>query len=419
MKLTDKLQRLAPPVAASDAARGAVLDELRSKMNALLGVELAPPAARPAPSLDELLLEERTTPRGTYWSRRRALKRSERVGRAGLSEARDVSAEGIALLALDPNLGSLDFSRALYLDTETTGLGGGAGTFAFLIGLGYFEDDALWFEQLFLAGPEQEAAALYRFEELHRRASLLVSFNGKAFDWPLLKGRFVMNRAKVPDDLPHLDLLHVARRVHGERIGKCSLKHVESRVLGFERVGDIDGAEVCSRYGHYLRSGDSSVLGAVIEHNTWDVASMAALVGLYGQALPELVGRDLAGVARTYLRGGALQQAQQMATRAVDSGGGAVALKARAEIHKALGERLSALADYESAERESNDPAVRLELAKLYEHFLKDPARALAVVGQGTSEDELADSRRTARLQRKLHRAPPKPRGGSRVPKVE
>ena len=210
-------------------------------------------------------------------------------------------AEALALLALDPSLAAADPASALYLDTETTGLSG-SGTIAFLIGLAGFDDGELVMEQLLLRTPSEEAALLARVSERIEAASLLVTFNGKAFDVPTLNGRFVMNRLPRPPERPHFDLLHVARRLHKHRVGSCSLKAVESEVLGFVRDADIDGADVAPRYGHFLRTGDESVLVSVVEHNAWDVVSMAALVGLYGEPLAALHEEDLVGLARTFRR---------------------------------------------------------------------------------------------------------------------
>lgn len=423
MNLKSKLGRLSPPVrpeAASAVAttalcavsvpvegrtdREEVLAALRDKMQALLGQSEPPRPLPPATGLSEAGMTLFESEHGPYWMKREVFRPSQRVGRAGMAESREKSSDVLSLLALDPALAGLDLSGALYLDTETTGLGGSAGVLPFLIGIGLFEDDRLVFEQLLLEGPEQEAAALRRVCQLVERATLLISFNGKSFDWPLLRSRFVMNHIPAPKELPHLDLLHVARRVHGRRIGKCSLKHVESAVLGFDRDGDIDGADVAARYGHYLRTGDASVLVSVIEHNTFDVASMAALVTLYGDVVPDLHAVDLASVSRTYRRAKAFGAAERMASEALERGGGVEALRARAEVNKALGERLLALSDYESADAEKDLPDVRLELAKLYEHFLKDPHKALAVVRRGTTEDDRQSSKRAARLERKIER---------------
>jgi uncharacterized protein len=404
-----KLDRLVSKVPSN----APTLDELRERMRALMEPTSPTAAFAGRPSepvghrgrLEDLGFAEAANDVGQFWHRRVVLRRSERVGRATLHDAVSARIAPLALLALDAKLATVRLEQALYLDTETTGLGGGAGTFAFLIGLSWFEADAKVFEQFFLAGPEQEPAVLVELEKRLARAALLVSYNGKSFDWPLLRTRFVYNRMKVPSELPHLDLLHVARRVHGRRIGRCSLKDVENRVLGFERSGDIEGALVAAYYGHYLRTGDATELVRVVEHNAMDVRSLSALVALYGDERLDLDARDLASVSRTFRRAKDFARAESIASEAISRGGGAIALRARAEVNKAIGDRLLALKDFEAAEAEESDPDTRLELVKLYEHYAKDPARALELLQRGTSELLEQSERRAVRLAAKLERA--------------
>jgi hypothetical protein len=161
---------------------------------------------------------------------------------------------------------------------------------------------------------------------------------------------------------------------------------------------------VAARYAHFLRSGDEEALRAVVEHNAWDVVSMAALMGLYGEPLSTLHDFDLVGLARTLRRAGALEQADEAAHAAVERGVGASALRVRGEIAKARGDRARALADFEALSAELDDPKIRLELAKLYEHHVKQPLRALDLVLQGTGECDGASERRRARLERKIAR---------------
>ncbi len=336
------------------------------------------------------------------WRRRLVQKASHHVGRMPVAGSQGIDGRVLSLLALDPSLESCDFGRALFLDTETTGLGAGAGTIPFLLGLAYYEQGRLVADQLLLEGPEQEPAMLETLRELCARCDVLVTFNGKSFDWPLLEGRYVMNTLPGLNRLPHLDLLHVSRRIHRRRLGKCTLKHIESAVLGFEREGDVEGAEVASRYTHYLRSGDVAGLVQVVDHNTWDVISMAALVALYGEPIPALAPEDQVGLARTYQRAKALPEALAAAERAVTSGAGGQALKQRGEVQKARGERLLALLDFEAANEQLDDPELRLALAKLYEHVVRRPDLALQVVALGTSEKPEATARRRARLEGKL-----------------
>lgn len=310
----------------------------------------------------------------------------------------------LALLALDPALSSCNMERALFFDTETTGLSG-AGVVAFLVGMAYFEDGQLIMEQTLLRTPAEELAMLRVFEERLRRAELLVTYNGKAFDLPLLDARFVMNRLPRLPLRPHLDLLHVARRLHRRRLGACRLVHLESDVLGFVRGPDIDGGDVPARYAHFLRTGDAEALRAVVDHNALDVVSMAALVGLYGEPATALHDEDLVGLALTFKRAKALELAKQVADRAVERARSADALKARGSIAKARGDKALALADFEALSLEVEDDGVRLELAKLYEHHAKDALTALSWVERGTGEDEPSRSRRKARLERKLARS--------------
>jgi hypothetical protein len=236
---------------------------------------------------------------------------------------------------------------------------------------------------------------------------MIVTFNGKSFDMPLLRTRFVMARMEPPATPPHLDLLHVARRVHRERPGLgCRLVTIERDVLGFVRHDDVESGEVSACYLHFLRTGDARALLGVIEHNAWDVVAMAALVGLYGQPLEGgLVPTDLVGVARTLRRAGALERALETAHIAVEREASPESLRARAEIAKACGDRARALEDFETLAATVDDPAVRLELSKLYEHWVKQPTRALEWAQRGTGEDEERARQRAARLMRKAARA--------------
>jgi uncharacterized protein len=278
---------------------------------------------------------------------------------------------------------------------------GGAGAIAFLLGMAWFDDEQrLHVEQLLLRSPSDEPALLDVLSERLARTTLLVSYNGKAFDWPLLKGRYVMNRRTIPSDLPHLDLLHIGRRLHRARLGACRLKTLESEVLGFERGVDVDGGDVPARYAHFLRTGDEEALRQVVDHNAWDVVSMAALVGLYGEPFDLMHGEDLVGFAKTMKRAGALAVAERAADRALELGAKR-ALKVRGDVHKARGDRARALEDFEALAETLDDPALRLELAKLYEHFVKDPGRALEILQHGTGEAESAAEKRRQRLERK------------------
>jgi hypothetical protein len=177
-------------------------------------------------------------------------------------------------------------------------------------------------------------------------------------------------------------------------------------VLGFVRHGDVPSADVSACYLHFLRTGDVEGLIGVVEHNAWDVVAMVALVGLYGEPLgtTSLSARDLVGVAHTLLRAGEKERAFEIAHRAVSRGAGDLGLLARAQIAKKSGDRVRALEDFETLSSRVDDPRVRLELAKLYEHFVKEPTRALAVARRGTGERPDLAERRDRRLGLQIER---------------
>lgn len=339
---------------------------------------------------------------GVLVSRRAPQAPDASIGRIPLCGARGASAAMLSLLALDPDLAICDPSRALYFDTETTGLGG-AGSLAFLIGLASFDSaGTLVLEQLLLQDPGHESAQLERLEEVISKASLLVSFNGKSFDWPLIQTRLAMNKRKPLASLPHLDLLHVSRRLHKRRLERFRLVDLEREVLGFERGSeDIPGADIPPLYAHYLRTRNEEVLRPVVEHNAWDILTMTALVALYGESLEELAGSDLLGLAETLTRAKSYAVAEVAVGRAMEEGGGPAALELRARLNKARGDKARALSDYVTLSAEVNDARVRLELAKLYEHHAKDYEGALATIVGGTGEPDVGLNRRRSRLERR------------------
>jgi len=413
-----------PGAPSSGGARASLLDDLRARIQATLE-RSARRAPLPPPPVDtcELPFVTLDSPVGPLHVRVQRLSGAHRTGHAPVACARDASPELLALLALDPALAPCDPAGALYLDTETTGLSGGAGTVAFLVGLAWWDGPALVLEQILVRALGEEAPMLERVRDRIAAASMLVTFNGKSFDLPLLRTRFVMARVAAPVEPPHLDLLHVARRVHKERTrrsaGACKLTALERDILGFERIDDVASGDVAACYLHFLHSGDARALLGVIEHNAWDVVAMAALVGLYGEPLPvqsRLAPEDLAGLARTLRRAGALDQALAAAEAAVDRVGSPSSfapgcapshapLRARAEIAKARGDRAQALADFEALAAAVDDPAIRLELAKIYEHWARAPAEALAWVARGTGETPELAEKRSRRLALKSERA--------------
>jgi len=465
--LRSKLARLSPnpsrPLAQSAAAAAgsaSKLDDLRSRLNELIDRSRQKHEQRAlerAAAIEQRLrdaplpFDELETELGPLHVRTVRHAASHLVGRVPIRTALTADPRSLSLLALDPTLATTHPRGALYLDTEATGLAGGTGTVPFLVGLAWFEGDELVCEQLLLRRPGDEAPMLTRVSERLRAATMIVSFNGKAFDMPLLRTRFVMNRVSAPSEPPHLDLVHLARRVHrtargrggvgdprsgptierwslttdsGDeeltRLTSCKLVAIERQLLGFARVDDVPSAEVPARYAHFLRSGDADAIRSVCDHNMWDVVSMAALVGVYADAvralddagereLPALGGRDLVGIARTLRRAGDLSRARRAADCAVDVSTDdddleRLARRTRGGIAKGTKDTETALLDYGVLAEDHDDASARLELAKLYEHRLRDPNRALQTALAGTSESPEDAERRRARLQKKAAR---------------
>jgi uncharacterized protein len=395
------------------------IDELRDRIAAVIarGATCSSrTVARPRPrkpdadetslgsSCPSLPFIEEETPLGPLHLAQKRTPIASRFGVAPLYPAVLADPTMLALLALDPALERCDPKRALYIDTETTGLGGGTGSVAFLIGLAHFDErrESFVIEQLLLNHLGEEAPMLDHLARRIDEASMIVTFNGKSFDMPLLRARAVMNRLPPFMELPHLDLLHVARRIHGTSVASCALKRIEEDVLGHARFEDVCGQEIYKAYFHFVRTRDESVLGGVVEHNMSDVLAMVALTGFYGEPLGALGARDLAGVATTLRRAGALDRALHIADAAVERGGGACARRVRGDIERARGDKLRAITEYEAASEELEDPSLRLALAKLYEHAARSFDKALGMVMQGTSERPDAQEKRRSRLVRKL-----------------
>lgn len=172
-----------------------------------------------------------------------------------------------------------DPGQWLFLDTETTGLAGGAGTLVFLVGLGRLRGDAFALTQYLCTSYAAERAMLAAVAGEVREGDHLVSFNGKSYDLPLLASRFRLNRTTATlGNLPHLDLLHTLRRAHRKTLPDCKLKTLEEKLLGFRRTDDLPGSQAPLAWQRWLRNKDGELLARVAKHNRLDVLVMAALM---------------------------------------------------------------------------------------------------------------------------------------------
>ena len=172
----------------------------------------------------------------------------------------------------------VDMRDLLFLDTETTGLSGGAGTVAFLAGVGYFTDNGFIVKQFLMRDFDEEQSMLKRVELEMMDRKTLVTFNGKAFDVNILAGRFIMNGRRMPNPARHIDLLYTSRKVWKNVLENCRLGTIESVVLGEERIGDIPGIMIPELYFQYLQDRDSALLDGVLLHNRIDIVSMAGVL---------------------------------------------------------------------------------------------------------------------------------------------
>ena len=225
-----------------------------------------------------------------------------------------------------------DPEKWLFLDTETTGLAGGTGTYAFLVGLAWWDSGGLQVEQLFLRDFSEEHSLLHELAARLVERPVLVTFNGKTFDWPLLENRFTMTRAiKVPQLAAHLDLLHPARALWKLRLGSVRLVELERRVLDAERLGwhrgdDVASALIPQFYFDYLRGGSSDPLAGVVKHNQMDLRGLAALFGKIKSLLDEQQSLaaedslDLFGLSRFLQRRGDNERARATCVKALDAG---------------------------------------------------------------------------------------------------
>jgi len=200
---------------------------------------------------------------------------------------------------------AVNSAKLLFFDMETTGLGG-SGTVPFLIGLGSVIDKSFQVRQYFLPDYPDEAAMLEAVREEFDKDTIIVSYNGKSFDMPILVDRLIINRVERNLEFAeHIDLLHSARRMYRRRLKSCSLSNIESNILDFQRYGDIPGELVPSVYFGWLNEMRTDLLGQVVEHNLNDVVSLYFLMYHIAQAQENPSGRlvdadDIYSVARIF-----------------------------------------------------------------------------------------------------------------------
>lgn len=427
MSLRERLRRLRPGSAARPAKKPGA-------------TEVSPPTR--LPMAEGITARAMPTDAGPVWCFEQTYAPDHAQGNVPIGTALQVPAAGWRrLMPLAKN--TFPVADALFIDLETTGLGRGAGTYAFLVGVGRFAGTHFRLRQFFLGDYDEEPAVLAALQAELATAKAIVSFNGRSFDWPLLETRATMNRVRLPR-LPHLDLLPTARRLWGPLLESCRLTNLEHVVLDMTRHDDVDGAAIPQTYFAYLQDGDTSTMADVITHNEWDILSMVALAGYVGQTMAAprtaapggrpLSGSELFTFGRTLL-------GQDHTDEAIACFEAALTLpmpaplqrrcqKELAAAYKKVARLEDALAVWHRLAAESTlSPKACIELAKHYEHRAKDLAtarqwtiKALDIVhrrrrlnrrqtdggsGAGATDETAAIRHRLARLERKIARRRP------------
>jgi hypothetical protein len=311
-----------------------------------------------------------------------------------------------------------------FLDTETTGLAGGTGTCAFLVGVGRITKEGFRVRQFFMRDYAEEASSLDALSRHLAPFRVLITYNGRSFDQPLLETRYRLNRARPPfAKMEHLDLLYGSRRLWKLRFECCRLVDLENQVLGVERHGDLPGALIPYVYFEYLRTKHVARLLPVFQHNATDILTLACLTGIVPYAFkdpasfdsssaPLRHGSEMAGIARWLRQAGELEQARTLFRRAIDKGLPDELLFRTlwdvAQLDRKLGSDEAALAIWEDLAAARNPLRVRAleELAKHHEHRAKNCAKALEFTRAARSFEDSPDlERREARLQKRLSTA--------------
>ena len=339
----------------------------------------------------------------------------------------------LRLLAPDAPDVIADPQQWLFLDTETTGLAGGTGTYPFMIGIGWWDAGGLEVEQFFMREHSEEHSVLVALAERIAERRVLITFNGKSFDWPLLETRYRMTRSIRPPKLrAHLDFLHPSRTLWRLRLGSARLQDLEKHVLGWNRGTDVMSELIPSIYFDFLRGGSPEPLVPIFYHNQMDLRGLAGIATRVISILadPETSGSDaleLYGVSRICERRGESTRARRFYARSIASelpaDTGRAARRSLAKLAKRDGDFPAARELWEGMVGNSREGLDAYEqLAIHFEHRTREPDRAAEVVRNALAELRQADrlgtiatavhrlkkgqfEKRLARIERKIARS--------------
>jgi hypothetical protein len=321
-------------------------------------------------------------------------------GQIPIAMGLQVPADIIGFLSREAAFEGLDLSSALFLDVETTGLAGGTGTVPFLVGLAYYRDERFKVTQFFLNEMAEEGRLIAELGQFVREMGFksLVTYNGKAFDLPLVETRFALHRTPCPlRGLPHLDFLFSARNLWKHKYDSCRLCNLAREIVQAERAEDIPGAEIPLRYFQYIRSGDFSLIDPILYHNQEDLLSLLGVV-VAGAVLVErnresaergeADAMDLFGVAKLFERAGDAARSAALLEKAL-SGGSGLTAEVTHVARKKLSHHFKRNKDWDKAlpfwqeMAAGEDVECFRELSMYFEHTAKDFAEAIRVATEG------------------------------------
>ncbi len=394
---------------------GNQLDSLRQRIAEVDRKYASAPSTQPKPKIEDWISGSTvTTVAGTHFECTRVWGRHQRHGSMHLSELEEWPADLLHAIS-DGAIPVTTPQRVAFLDTETTGLAGGTGTYPFLVGVGGITERGFEVRQFFMRDYGEESSQLTALSEFLEQFDVLVTYNGRSYDQPLLETRYRLARMKPPfGRMEHLDLLYGARRLWKLHFDSCRLVELETQILGYERQDDVPGSVIPYLYFEYLRTRHAGKLAGIFEHNALDIVTLACLTGIVPRAFAEPLtvklhrGAEMVGLGRWLRKAERLDDAAVLFRRAIEKGLPDELLWRTmwdsALLEKKQGREAAATAIFSelSTVRNPHQCGALEELAKYFEHKEKNVSMALdmteAALRLGKTDSLL---KRRARLEKK------------------
>ena len=398
MDLKERLNRLTSISKPREEERSQVLSDLRQKLDRLLEPRKVYQKKGRFPIEQLVRGEVISTPDGETFQVKEYFPPDFRYGEMTLGEISNIPTYPAHLLSKDERLKELDFRKTLFLDTETTGLTGGTGTFVFMVGLGFFHDGGFSIQQFFMRDYSEERASLSLLKDILESFQFLVTFNGRHYDIPLLETRFILSRigSKIRE-MPNFDLLFPSRKIWKGAYENCRLVTLESKLLGMGREDDIPSEWIPSLYFEYIQTGDARRIHRVFYHNRMDILSMVALSGrihlIYHdpQAAQPRKGIEHFSLGRLFWDHGCHEKAIPCFEVALERCDDDLAWEVMRWLSMALkktgqGEKARSLWGEMLTWPYKKDAFPYIELAKYYEHRQKDYESAIGFVDKALAQ---------------------------------